>query len=297
MKNLSPKVKILTLLWGLGSLIAAGLSIAATATHFEKGSNYYTRGALPTAALVVALLAGLCGIALAILHKPDPKQSPFYQKPIPAPAAIGFLCVLPALVIGFPAATVQLGANGTAFNMVPVLGILAVLSLLYGILVAIPSIAKKSSSWLAFLGMCAMLTCLFLTAYYYFDISVEMNAPLKTLLQVGLLLSMLYFTGEIRYFLGTPMPRTFLALGTLTVSVGALAAVAIPYAYLTGKLARIDYLAGAILLLTVAITAAIRVVTLLTAEPPVEDNTTAVLPAGEDIPASPDPSDDPTDHN
>ena len=50
------------------------------------------------------------------------------------------------------------------------------------------------------------------------------------------------------------------------VSVGALSSLAVPVAFFTGRLDRIDYLAGAILTLTVMLTAEVRIYRLLKAQ-------------------------------
>ena len=129
---------------------------------------------------------------------------------------------------------------------------------------------------LSLLGLTAPLACILFNAYYYFDATVEMNSPVKTATQVGLLCAMLYFVYELRFLMDAPMPRVFLMTAFWVRSLGTLSALAIPVAYLTGKCDRIDYVAGAILTFCVMLTAGLRVQTLLqTAEPPAPENENA----------------------
>ena len=75
---------------------------------------------------------------------------------------------------------------------------------------------------------------------------------------------MIYHTTELRYLLKIPMPRLFLITGVAAVSIGSLCIFSLPVAFLTNKLSRFDYLACALLVLTILITVVVRTITLIT---------------------------------
>ena len=79
---------------------------------------------------------------------------------------------------------------------------------------------------------------------------------------------MMTFTGEIRYQLGTALPRAYLMLLSCTVAAGALSIPAVPAAYFVGILKGTDYLASAFAVLGCTLTAALRLYALLNDDAP-----------------------------
>ena len=113
---------------------------------------------------------------------------------------------------------------------------------------------RKHSSALTVLGFAPILSCILLNAYYYFDLSFEMNTPVKMTLQVSLILIMLCYTGELRFLLGRSLPQLYLILHGWAQAVGALCAVSVPIAFVFDRFHRVDYAAGALLIFTVLLT-------------------------------------------
>ena len=81
-----------------------------------------------------------------------------------------------------------------------------------------------------------------------------MNAPLKTTLQVSLLFLMLYQTAELRFLLGKPQPRLYLTLSAWALAFGCLSSIPLAVAFFTGRLTRLDYVSGGLLLLCATVT-------------------------------------------
>ena len=108
------------------------------------------------------------------------------------------------------------------------------------------------------LGSTAVLGCALLNAYYYFDVSVEMNAPIKVLLQTALLFAMIYYTCELRFLLGRGKPRLFLVFAYATVAASSLCAISLPVALLCGIIQKPIYAMGAVTLLGISLTATLR---------------------------------------
>ena len=114
---------------------------------------------------------------------------------------------------------------------------------------------------------------------------MEMNSPVKVTVQTALLFAMLYYTAELRYLLDRRKPRLYLALAMLTLASSALSAVAIPVAFCLGHLSRMDYLAGAILTLGIAVTVLLRIFFLLS-----EQNRTIIKSFAEEESTTNDPT-------
>lgn len=254
------KVGIFRLSFAISSGIAAVLQTVAMLIHYEGSTNYFHAGAiLPTLAVMFALLGAGCGtVAACMTDVSKLNDSPFRKgRSSSATSAIGFLEV---------AVFLPLYSGYTANPTVAVLAaVFSVIAVVYCILSCMPTMREKRPNLLVFLGFAVILANILAIAYYYFDMSVEMNASIKVVTQMGLLCAMLYYTGEIRYLLGKPTPRMFLTLASWTISIGSLSALSVPIAYFVGKVERSDYAAGAILVFCILLTVLIRYDTLLKA--------------------------------
>lgn len=231
------------------SLLAAVLQLVAILVSFEYATNYFSVGALlPAIAAIAAVIGGIVGIVAACLM---PKEG-FTASPFPKfdfftfPAAFLFLAFGVTLLFSNDATE-----SARALRAPTIVACL--LAAFYCTLSALPTIRKSHKSLTALVGFAAPIACALTNAYYYFDLSVEMNAPLKYCVQVPLLFAMLYFLGEIRYLIGEPKPRFFLALSACTLASAALCAFAFPAAFLQGAITRFDYVMGALLVLAICI--------------------------------------------
>ena len=146
----------------------------------------------------------------------------------------------------------------------------------------------KNQYAIALSGFSTVIGCILLCGYYYFDATLEMNAPLKVSVLTGLLFAMMLYTGEIRVLIGTPMPRAHLLFSVCTLGLGSLSALPIPVAYLAGKFDRLanvktnrfmiahfshpEYLVGAVVLLGICITAAWRICKILFTKKMIEES-------------------------
>lgn len=241
MKQAFCKNKWLWLTAGIFSVAAAILQTIAVLAAYESGTNYLiTASPLPAIAVVCALIAAVVGTVAALRTDASETGAPFSHLPLPAPTAIGFAAAAVAVALTKHTMTNKLVIPLT----VAFLGIAA----LYSILVQFSALRTRRVL-VTLTGFGAILSCILINAYYYFDISVEMNAPLKTSTQTALLFLMLYLTAEVRYLLDAAQPRTYLMLSAWTLAFGALAAIPLPVAYLTGRLDRLDYAAGGLLVL------------------------------------------------
>lgn len=238
------------------ALLVEILALLAILLQFDGTSNYFAHGAiLPTLAIGFALLGVVLGTVAAILTKSGSlPASVFSDKPCLNPASVGFLAAAICMIVSVSAGTESIWS---------VLFIVsALLGAIYTVCVSLPSV-RRSATAVAFVGFFAVIACILLCAYYYFDLSIEMNAPLKIAVQLGVLAAMVYLLAEIRFLLGNGQKRVLLALSFALVSVSALSSLAVPIAFLLGKTDRIDYLAGALLALSVALAAELRIYRLL----------------------------------
>ncbi len=233
--------------------VAAVLQAIAVATVYDPDANYFLAEAvLPTVSAILAIAGALFGIVAACLFgKGEEDATPFSDKLYPALAqALGAIaCAILLLLFG----------NGTLGTLAAILWIG---SALYTLL-SETAFRKTAPATVALLGFLPVIACALLTAYYYFDTSIEMNAPFKVLLQTALLFAMLYFTGELRFLLDRKHPRLYLSLGACTLAASLLCASAIFPAFLLGITNRMDYLAGAVAALGIAITIIFRMLHLI----------------------------------
>lgn len=247
----------LRLAFAISSVLAAILQAIAVLTAYDTSANYFEQSAiLPILAVCFAIIGAICGtVAARMTDTATLNSSPFSKRNAFPYAALGFLLTAILLV---------LYGSAERMNLTPLTSIFLILAALYSILSELSDFREKHTTLLTFLGFAAVIGCILLTAYFYFDVSVEMNAPLKVTTQIGLITAMVGYTGEIRYLLGKPMPRVYLMLASWTVAVGSLAALSVPIASLTQKLPRADYAAGAVLVLCLVLTQLMRIRTLLT---------------------------------
>lgn len=247
---------ILIIISLVSASLAAVLQAVAMLVSYDPNANYFFAGApLPYIAVALTVLAALAGLLLAIIGPKPQAVSPFSGSILPSiPAALGMLTC---------AALIFIFASGT---LATVTAICLILAALYSVLCG-TAVQKKHPSILCLLGFTAVLAGALMNALYYFDPTLEMNAPIKVTVQTALLFAMLYYTAELRYLLGREKPRIYLALSLMTLATSALPIVSIPAAYFCGIITRIDCLAGAILTLGIAITVALRLYPLLATEP------------------------------
>ena len=241
---------------GLAAL-ALLLQVLAVLRQFDGGTNYFKIGAsLPTLAVIAALLSAAVGTVSALLTKVDPATASIFPKEGLMPSVI--LAVGFGIAIMLFALSLREPISGVALLAI----VCSAIAAFYAIATGFPAF-RAQASLITALGFSAPIACILFNGYYYFDTSVEMNSPIKTTVQVGLICAMLYFVSELRFLMGTPMSRLFLTLAGWTRSLGALSALAVPVAYLTGKCDRLDYVAGAILTFCVMLTANLRILALL----------------------------------
>ena len=241
-----------TLLFAIPAAIF--FAIALLRDYDESVSGYFVRGSVtPVLALVFAGLSFAVGIISACLRSGlIVPTSPFWSF---IPVLIAYVA---SAILYFPTKTAG--------------GVLLLLGAVYPLLMILP-IGPKKANLTAFAGFLSMATTVYLVASYYFDMTLEMNAPLKISVQMGLLCAMLYLTVELRSLLGRTIPRLFLLLTSLTVAVGSLPAFSVIPAYLAGKTTYRAYVAGAVLTLGIFLTACIRLTGLVFAKEQQEEET------------------------
>lgn len=261
-------------------LAATVLQSIAMLTVFEPKSHFFKIGAvLPTAALIAALLGSICGL-VAALTKREPTPTAFSPR---------LYTAIPTALITLAAAILlPIFASGTESSLALVLPTSAALVLmaLYTLLSACTSVREGHAGILAFLGFSAPLACALFNAYYYFDLSIEMNSPFKYCPQLALLFSMLYFLGEIRYLIGEPKPRLFSSLSACALAACGLCAIAFPVALFAGRIERFDYVTGAVLALGICV----RIVSCMIPQPTTPAPTEEESPTPSELPKEDDPA-------
>ena len=244
--------KLPPLQWGalLAALIAAVLQSLAFLLEYESNANYFTRDAiLPSAAAICAIISIVLGTVAALLRPKSKSRLPEDYKinrKLHIFPVIGFFLSMVGLSFDLFTKIVALWMyrdDGEAFLMEFFAGenkfALLCLPFLYFATLgycwnrAFPKNKKENET--VVLGFATMIACGLLGIYLYFDFSLEMNAPVKTLLLTVFLCSMIFFTTELRLLLKKPLPKLLWIVSNLVITVSACAA-AIPVAYFFGKL-------------------------------------------------------------
>lgn len=249
MKKIQHPSTFLTVCAYIAVAIAAVLRCVAMRTSYEANTNYFSIGIrLPGIAILFAVVGAVCGIVASCLTPTEQTTgTPFSARLLPSlPAAFGFL---------LSAVLFMLYGNLSVLTIATVLALL--LSAVYSVFCGTVN-RQTQPSTVALLGFAAVIGCALVNACYYFDTSVEMNAPVKVSLQTALLFAMLYYTGEIRCLLGREKPRLYRILAHCTIAACSVPALSVTIAYGFGIIDRADYFAGALLTLGIAITVICR---------------------------------------
>lgn len=238
---------------GVAILASVVLQTAAILVAFDKGGHYFaTHSPLPLIASLLALLGGALGIAASVLwDKPSEAIAPFGAPISSLPSAVGFALGGIVVLLSSPSSIGTLA------------GILLLFSALYALTFSFGSQSEEKRKSFSALGVAPVLACALLNAHLYFDVSVEMNAPLKVTVQTALLFAMLAYTGEIRFLLGRAMPRLYLSLSLCTVAASALCALPFSLCFVLGLTDRFDYAGIALMSGLISVTLIARILSLL----------------------------------
>ena len=223
--------------------------VACSAAYSPNTSNYFeSTSPLPGLSVLFACLAVVAAIAAAIVSR-------LRNEPFSTPATPSF-ALLPAAIGSFASAVLLLGA-GKALS-----GILFLVEAIFFILLICPFV-KKYAVYLIWAGFVSIAAQIVLISTYYFDMTLEMNAPVKVLLQMGLLAAMLDCTVEIRVLIGrsnailTPILTAFTFATCLLSGFSALALT------LDGKMPSTVYIAAMPALIGFATTSGYRFMQIL----------------------------------
>ena len=227
-------------------LVGAVLMAAAFAKTYDPAvSNYFPAGsALPVTGAVFALLSLAAGLASALFAK---RRSEPFAKPS-APSFATLPTALGALV-----STVLLFVGGK-----PVIAVFFLAAAAFYALAAFP-VAKRIADPLLVLGSVAVIALVILNATFYFDMTVEMNAPVKVLLQMGLLGAMVYAILEVRASAGQKCDYRLPVFTALAASLCGISGISVLVVALAQKTPTVVYAAAVPLILGVFCNAAIRV--------------------------------------
>ena len=238
--------------------IGAVFLFLAYFTAFDPSvSNYFTSGSVfPTLAGIAMFLAIALGIAGGILAKGKSGVLTPMEFPsrISVPAALGAL-------------------GSSIWLMIAGKGLLGVLILLVSIFFALEfgTVSVQFPSVVLWSAFTAIGGIIFLVASYYFDMTVEMNAPTKILLQMALLSMMLLITAECRVLLGRFDRLLVPVLTVLCMALCIPAGVIGFYLLIAKKTLDVTYLAAAPLTMGVGITALLQLIKVLLPERREED--------------------------
>ena len=238
-------VKILRIVLLAGIPTATLLQELAVLISYDASANYFVANApLPIFAnILTALLFAAAIICALITPKTNLNGSPFGKQIwVALPAALGF---------GISGAFLLMDYLETKSPLTLAAAILLLLS-------ALQVLLSETGCKFSALGYIPPLACASLICILYFDVSLEMNAPLKVGVQCALLPLMLYFTAELRYLIGRELPRLFVALALGSLAASSLCLLTVPVASATGIFENSYCLIAAIAVIGINATVALR---------------------------------------
>ena len=252
----------------LGAIVSALVACVVQTLAYQSAygkilENYFSATSpLPKIATIFSILSCVFGLVSVCLWKESQiSEQEFQRDPSAIPAAVGFLA----------GAILLLLTNGTPLTYV-IVGCF-ILAATYNVLLALQLI--RDSAIIALIGFSNVIGCILLIGRFYFDASLEMNAPVKITALVALLFAALYYTYEIKALLGNPLPRFFTLLTVCVTGIGALASLPLTLAYIffhrfdqiyTHSFDHPEYLACSLILIGVCTTAVWRIFRLICSE-------------------------------
>ncbi len=220
-------------------LIAYGTAFDPAISHYFAAKSPFP--ILAALFLILSIASGIAGAILAAKKEPEVLAQP----------AISSYASIPAAVGAFGTAVWLFTAGKTW------LGILSLLATAFWGLCASP-LARTYGKTILWAGFGSIIATIAYNATFYFDMSVEMNAPTKILLQMALLAAMLFVTAECRLLLGR-FDRILIPVLTIFCLVLCMVTgLVVFYLLLAKKETNTVYLAAAPLLLGVGATAGWR---------------------------------------
>lgn len=245
----------------IATVIATLLMSFGVLFSYDATSNYFESNAiLPTLATVWMLLAFASAVIFAIITPMEELEShsPFGSCiAIATPATLGFCAGGILLLIDFAKSAWAPSLAAALFLFLSAAHILL----------------SETNRAIIFLGYVPPIACILLLLVLYFDVSTEMNAPLKVATQCAIIPLMLYFTTELRYLLNRKIPRLYLALALCSNAMSSLCVLAVPVASIAGLGVNVKYLAASLTAIGLNITIALRLKRYLQPTPSPETDT------------------------
>lgn len=205
----------------VSAFVACVVQIFAYQSAYGKSlENYFSAASpLPKIATIFSILCCALGVVAIFLSNRDQLEEENSETALSSlPAAVGFLA----------GAVLMLLSNNTTLTYV-IAGCFFLASI-YNVLLAFRLI--EDSAIIALIGFFSIIGCILLIGYFYFDTSLEMNAPVKISALVALLFTALSYTYEVKALLGTPLPRISSLLTVCAAGIGSLTSLPLTLAYL-----------------------------------------------------------------
>lgn len=201
-------------------LAAITITMRTAATFLHLGDFGYYEGDLCTSANITLTLGCLILFSYALVHRKDEgKLASFGGALTYAPAAPLSICLILLGVTFFGKET----ETKLAEFLLPLLGILAILSALYFLFAVLYEI--KVCDLRAIFGMVCSLFFIFYAGYLYFDTDLPINAATKLTDQAAFIFAAIFFLYETRISLGLERWHLYTALGFISSLLCAYASI------------------------------------------------------------------------
>ena len=238
------------------ALIVALLRSATFAFAFDRTAGYCSPGVLSTL-LYIALALALAGcvggavIAVAMARRQDEDVTFTPEKRSPAVKLSSLLIALACVAAAVY--SVYCWAQGASALML-VYALAALLAIPY-------FVPAKPIATFAWFGLGVLAACVLSAAIEYFDVSVAMNSPVKLMQQFAALSIAIYFLSELYALTGKMQPRRTLLFGSIAVVLGVSNGITNIVAAMIGGILTPDYLVRSLVLLTLGLYVAARLMT------------------------------------
>ena len=236
----------------LMTLIAALLRVPALCLFFDRTVGYCDPNVFSTLLyIVVPLFLFLCAAYVILMRRCEKAQ----QTTVAPHAAAKTKTVLIASILAalvFVGVAAWEAVNYTATSYEALLRIVG--ALLAAVYFAVPNKQK-----VMVLGLGAHLYCVFVLVTEYFDWTIPMNSPLKTMQQAAMIAVLLFMTVELNHLNDTRRSIRYAVCAALALFFGFSCSISFVAAYPLGGIVRTDVLVHSLPALAVALYALARI--------------------------------------
>ncbi len=241
MQTLSKNLKIRLYSTFILTGLAVILFTVSIFTAFDSSTGYFDTSLLYSVAKGLGIVTVVLGVSSVFtLPKGELGGDSPLAFPVIFPSAFcalvmfaGGICLLGSVLGFLPASWAFTKLAKTSSGLLLIAAVFTFLAVVYFILNCFPQDGKPKQTH-ALIGFSLPIAAVLWIAAGYFDLTVSMNAPIKTFTHLALIFFTLWSGYELRTMLGKPMPRLYFGAGLTVVFFSGAASLPWLIGYIAG---------------------------------------------------------------